>query len=65
MQPILVDRGQLVGERLIEIFNDFDVTLHTNSPDLKCQNFMRCSGHRGKRKACESRGIPPVASDFR
>jgi hypothetical protein len=28
VQPVLVDRGQLVGERLVEIVDDLLVALH-------------------------------------
>jgi hypothetical protein len=28
VQPVLVDRGQLMPQRLVEIFDDFGVALH-------------------------------------
>jgi hypothetical protein len=34
VQPVLVDRGQFVGERLVEVLDDLFVTLHHSVPSL-------------------------------
>jgi len=34
MQPVLVDRGQFVAERLVQVFNNFRFALHGATPVL-------------------------------
>jgi hypothetical protein len=50
VQPILIDGGQLVGERLVEIFDDPRVPLHFSLLLSVLAGIMACSCHPAQTK---------------
>ena len=58
VQPVLVDRGELVGERLVEIVNDLRIALHDA---FSCRVRVCAQGERaGKGLVPKNRRNPRV-----
>ena len=60
MQPILVDRGQLVPERLVEQLDDLGVALHAGPPVWRRP--YACARRQGSAKMAENWKIFAIES---
>jgi hypothetical protein len=43
MQPVLVDRRQLVPERLVQVIDDSGIALHNGAPTRESASRLGCS----------------------